>query len=90
MLTVSHGMGFPPMMGAVVTARNAHIAMAIPTMGYVLAWVFAVHANMFERKRMDTHRETDVGIVSPLEKELSRERNISNLKHTAEITEVKK
>jgi FHS family L-fucose permease-like MFS transporter len=33
---VSGWMVFPPMMGAVVTARNAHVAMAIPTMGYVL------------------------------------------------------
>jgi FHS family L-fucose permease-like MFS transporter len=33
---ISGGMVFPPMMGAVVTSHNAHVAMAIPIMGYVL------------------------------------------------------
>ena len=33
---ISGGMVFPPMMGAVVTARNAHVALAIPMMGYIL------------------------------------------------------
>lgn len=34
---ISGGMVFPPMMGAVVDARDAHTAMAIPMMGYILA-----------------------------------------------------
>ncbi|KAK3305730.1 major facilitator superfamily domain-containing protein [Chaetomium strumarium] len=34
---ISGGMVFPPMTGAVLDARNAHIAMAIPMMGYILA-----------------------------------------------------
>ena len=36
---ISGGMVFPPMTGAVVDSRNAHIAMAIPMMGYILAWM---------------------------------------------------
>ena len=38
---ISGGMVFPPMTGAVVDARDAHTAMAIPMMGYILAlmWV---------------------------------------------------
>jgi FHS family L-fucose permease-like MFS transporter len=30
-------MVFPPMTGAVIDNRNAHVAMAIPMMGYILA-----------------------------------------------------
>lgn len=36
---ISGGMVFPPMTGAVLDARNAHVAMAIPMMGYILAWM---------------------------------------------------
>ena len=36
---ISGGMVFPPMTGAVLDARDAHTAMAIPMMGYILAWV---------------------------------------------------
>ncbi len=36
---ISGGMVFPPMAGAVLDARNAHVAMAIPMMGYILAWM---------------------------------------------------
>lgn len=37
---ISGGMVFPPMTGAVVDRRDAHTAMLIPMMGYVLAWVY--------------------------------------------------
>jgi len=43
---VSGGMVFPPMMGAVVTARSAHVVMAIPMMGYALAYVFPIYVNI--------------------------------------------
>ncbi len=36
---ISGGMVFPPMTGAVIDARNAHVAMAIPMMGYILAFM---------------------------------------------------
>lgn len=36
---ISGGMVFPPMTGAVIDIRNAHVAMAIPMMGYILAWM---------------------------------------------------
>jgi FHS family L-fucose permease-like MFS transporter len=36
---ISGGMVFPPMTGAVLDARNTHTAMAIPMMGYILAWM---------------------------------------------------
>lgn len=42
------------------TRKNAHIAMAIPMMGYVLAFIFPVYVNLFKRDTMDLHRGTDV------------------------------
>ncbi|KAI9734653.1 MAG: hypothetical protein M1834_002254 [Cirrosporium novae-zelandiae] len=59
---ISGGAAFPPMMGAVVDKHNAHIAMAIPMMGYVLAWIFPIYVNIIGGKSMDVHRSTDVGI----------------------------
>lgn len=47
---ISGGMVFPPMMGAVVTSHNAHIAMAIPMMGYIL-----VRADTFLIERIDAN-----------------------------------
>jgi FHS family L-fucose permease-like MFS transporter len=35
---ISGGMVFPPMTGAVLDRTNAHTAMAIPMMGYILAF----------------------------------------------------
>ncbi|KAK0725317.1 major facilitator superfamily domain-containing protein [Lasiosphaeris hirsuta] len=59
---ISGGMVFPPMAGAVVDARNAHVAMAIPMMGYVLAFIYPLYVNIYKRDVMDTHRDTKVGI----------------------------
>ncbi|GAB1317616.1 hypothetical protein MFIFM68171_07826 [Madurella fahalii] len=59
---ISGGMVFPPMTGAVVDSRNAHVAMAIPMMGYILAWIYPLYVNIWKKDVMDTHRETKVGI----------------------------
>ncbi|KAK3990937.1 L-fucose permease Glucose/galactose transporter [Cladorrhinum sp. PSN332] len=59
---ISGGMVFPPMMGAVVDARDAHTAMAIPMMGFILAWIYPLYVNVWNKEVMDTHRETRVGI----------------------------
>lgn len=53
----------PPMMGAVVTAHNAHFAMIIPFMGYVLAYAFPIYVNFFNKDAMDSHRETDLNVI---------------------------
>ena len=53
----------PPMMGAVVTAHNAHFAMIIPFMGYVLAYAFPIYVNFFNKDSMDSHRETDLNVI---------------------------
>ncbi|KFX96147.1 hypothetical protein O988_05435 [Pseudogymnoascus sp. VKM F-3808] len=59
---ISGGAVVPPMMGAVVTAHNAHFAMIIPFMGYVLAYAFPIYVNFFNKDAMDAHRETDLNI----------------------------
>lgn len=57
------------MMGAVVTARDAHFALIIPFFGYVLAYAFPVYVNFFNRDAMDAHRETDLNIAPHVDKE---------------------
>lgn len=81
---ISGGMVFPPMAGAVVTYHGAHAAMAIPMMGYVLALVYPVYVNVFQRASMDSHRATDVGIGRPGgEKELELEARESRVENPA-------
>ena len=74
---ISGGTVWPSMTGAVVTRRNAHVAMLIPMTGYIVAMVFPIYVNLHQRDRMDTHRATEVGIIVPTEKELELERNLS-------------
>jgi FHS family L-fucose permease-like MFS transporter len=77
----------------VVTARSAHVAMAIPMMGYALAYVFPIYVNFFNKDTMDSRRDTNLNIESrPMEKDLELERNASSdegTKHTMEIVEQK-
>ncbi|KAL3440919.1 major facilitator superfamily domain-containing protein [Aspergillus insuetus] len=64
---ISGGAVFPPMMGAVVTHEDAHTAMAIPMMGYVLTLTFPIYVNLFQKERMDSHRvSAQPGGVSPV------------------------
>ena len=77
----------------VVTARSAHVAMAIPMMGYALAYTFPIYVNFFNRETMDSRRDTNLNIEPrPMEKDLELEHNASNddgIKHTMEIVEQK-
>lgn len=51
------------MTGAVATRTgNFHTAMAVPTAFYVLAWVFPIYANVWNRDVLDGHRETDLNV----------------------------
>jgi MFS transporter, FHS family, L-fucose permease len=67
--------------------------MAIPMMGYALAYVFPIYVNFFNRETMDSRRDTNLNIDPRLvEKEVELERNISNdegTKQTVEIVENK-
>lgn len=104
---ISGGMVFPPMMAAVIVSpltsvigprliafqdrRNAHIAMAIPMMGYILAWIFPIYVNIYKRDVMDTHRDTDVNVNHTVssEKEIELERARENMPEIANIENVK-
>ncbi|KAJ5888086.1 hypothetical protein N7495_008127 [Penicillium taxi] len=70
---ISGGMVFPPMMGAVVTKKDAHTAMAIPMMGYVLALIFPIYVNIYKRDIMDLHRSTEVNVTVPVSKDVALE-----------------
>ncbi|KAL2826469.1 major facilitator superfamily domain-containing protein [Aspergillus cavernicola] len=52
---ISGGTVFPPMMGTIVDNKNAHLAMGIPLMGYILALAFTIYVNIFKRDSMDMH-----------------------------------
>ncbi|CAM1503797.1 Fc.00g013880.m01.CDS01 [Cosmosporella sp. VM-42] len=67
---ISGGMVFPPMTGAVNDRHNAHLAMVIPMMGYVLAYVYPVYVNIWNKKALDLRRETRVGIDPVNDKQL--------------------
>ncbi|KAI1076007.1 glucose galactose transporter [Whalleya microplaca] len=70
---ISGGMVFPPMTGAVVDRVNAHTAMVIPMMGYVLAWIYPLYVNIWNRAVMDIHRATNIGIEPTSDKALNLE-----------------
>ncbi|KFA80022.1 hypothetical protein S40288_01844 [Stachybotrys chartarum IBT 40288] len=53
---------FTPATGAVVDATNASIAMVIPLTGYVLAWIYPLYINVWNKELMDAHRSTKIGL----------------------------
>ncbi|ORY68188.1 glucose galactose transporter [Pseudomassariella vexata] len=81
---ISGGMVFPPMTGAVVDRHGAHTAMAIPMMGYVLAWIYPLYVNVWNRETMDVHRETKVGVEPVSDKTLQLEAQASHTHHETE------
>lgn len=88
---VSGGMVFPAMTGAVVDHVNAHIAMAIPMMGYVLAWVYPLYVNIWKRETMDVHRATNLGVEPVEDKAMQLEQQTSKTTaegHEGQATEV--
>lgn len=87
---ISGGMVFPPMCGAVVTQHNAHVAMAIPMMGYILAWVYPLYVNIWNGDTMDIHRATTVGLETSNDKNIELEAQESRAgNHAPTATEVK-
>ncbi|PTU25659.1 hypothetical protein P175DRAFT_0554891 [Aspergillus ochraceoroseus IBT 24754] len=70
---ISGGTVFPPMMGAIVTNKNAHWAMGIPMMGYILALIFPIYVNIFQKDTMDLHRSTALNVDMTVGKEVGLE-----------------
>jgi MFS transporter, FHS family, L-fucose permease len=63
--------------------------MAIPMMGYALAYVFPIYINFFNKETMDSHRDTNLNIEPrPMEKEVELERNASNDEGTKQMVEL--
>ncbi|TLD29093.1 hypothetical protein PspLS_03438 [Pyricularia sp. CBS 133598] len=67
---ISGGMVFPPMAGAVMDQSGAHMAMAVPMVGYILAWTYPLYVNGWNREVMDVHRETTYGLEPLGDKEV--------------------
>ncbi|KAJ5382652.1 hypothetical protein N7517_000563 [Penicillium concentricum] len=55
------------------TNKNAHIAMAIPMMGFVLALIFPIYVNVFNKDVMDNHRNTELNVTIPVGKDIALE-----------------
>lgn len=53
---------FTPATGAVMDASNASIAMVVPLVGYLMAWVYPLYINVWNKELMDSHRTTTVGL----------------------------
>ncbi|KAF9698723.1 hypothetical protein EKO04_003091 [Ascochyta lentis] len=72
--SVSGGAVFPPMLGAVVDARNTRIAMSVPLAGFLIAYSFPVYLNLFKAKELDAFNESTVGTdAAPTEKSVEAE-----------------
>jgi len=74
--SVSGGAVFPPMLGAVVDAKDTRTAMAVPLAGFLIAYSFPVYLNLFKAKELDAFNETSIGTEAAVSEKL------------AEITEV--
>lgn len=48
--------------------------MAIPMMGYILAFIFPVYVNVFKKDTMDMHRNTAINVDVPVGKDVELER----------------
>lgn len=88
MAAISGGMVFPPMTGAIVQFHNAHIAMTIPMMGYILAYIYPVYVNFLAKDMLDNHRATEVGIKPVDEKALQLETHDSRVENATGSKEV--
>lgn len=53
---------FPPMLGAVVDARNTRVAMAVPLGGFLIAYSYPVYLNLFKAKELDAFNVSKVGV----------------------------
>jgi FHS family L-fucose permease-like MFS transporter len=77
----------------VVTVRSAHVAMAIPMMGYALAYVFPIYVNFYNRETMDSRHDTTLNNETRATvKEVELEpygSNDEDIKQTTEMVEQK-
>lgn len=60
---ISGGAAIPPMTGAVATRTgNFHTAMAVPTVFFVLSWIYPLYANFVNARKLDGHRATTLNV----------------------------
>lgn len=80
---ISGGAVFPPITGAVATKlqRNGsqkpfHYAMIVPMAGFIIAWIYPLYINIWNRNKIDVRREARVGIQIAVESKDIGERNM--------------
>ncbi|RKF61578.1 Glucose/galactose transporter [Golovinomyces cichoracearum] len=80
---ISGGAVFPPIAGAVATRlqRNGskkpfHYAMIVPMAGFIIAFIYPLYINIWNRNTIDIRRETRVGIEIAVESKDIEEKNM--------------
>ncbi|KAK3936285.1 putative L-fucose-proton symporter [Diplogelasinospora grovesii] len=58
---VSGGALFPSLTGLLADHHNYHVAMAVPLIGFFVAFAFPIYLNTYCRRELDGFRETKIG-----------------------------
>ncbi|CZR52795.1 probable L-fucose permease [Phialocephala subalpina] len=61
--SVSGGALFPSLTGLLADSKDYHIAMAVPLIGFFVAFAYPIYLNLWCRKELDGFRETKIGYV---------------------------
>jgi len=61
--SVSGGALFPALTGQLADHKGYHIAMAVPLIGFFVAFSYPIYLNLFCAKELDGFRETKIGYV---------------------------
>lgn len=61
--SVSGGALFPSLTGLLADSKDYHVAMAVPLVGFFVAFAFPIYLNLWCRKELDGFRETKIGYV---------------------------
>ena len=59
--SVSGGALFPSLTGLLADKKGYHISMAVPLIGFLVAFAYPIYLNLFCRKELDGFRETKIG-----------------------------
>lgn len=88
MAAISGATVFTPAAGAVMDASNVSTAMVIPLAGYVMAWVYPLYINIWNKELMDSHRSTKIGTYEYEENKEDLEFHVSNQEQKATVVSI--
>jgi FHS family L-fucose permease-like MFS transporter len=61
--SVSGGALFPSLTGLLADKKGYHVSMAVPLIGFFVAFAYPIYLNTFCKKELDGFRETKIGYV---------------------------